>query len=255
VFDNSFRGDARDIHFNLGRWDDLIESQAEIFRKDRLRTLSDGLRNDFLNCQHAAAVNQVIPSEDYVAPCIAPLSQEIAGYDLPCLFSGDRPTKGTVMLCAQDPLRGAKSETGISVGTFFGVNSFVLRRNRAQHGIMWRLVRKFVDTGFDVWATDARKLFIYRQRLSREQNELCRDVLLKEIELVDPVRIVGFGNQAQHQLRSYDLGREITPALHPSSRLSSQWGLVGQNRDYDLSDVDERCQSKVDRYWREIMAD
>ncbi|WP_054004493.1 uracil-DNA glycosylase family protein [Cypionkella psychrotolerans] len=240
-----------DILFNHAPWEDLIASQDLLFKPEALAAISDGLRMDFHE-GHAQGRNMpVVPTEAYANDLLATFDNHVAGYDLPCLLSADRPTRGRVMFCAQDPLRNGV-QTGITVGTFFGIDSDYLRQSRRHYGVLWQLIRRCVENGYDVWVTDAMKLYAKEAPIDPHLYDICGKVLLREVELFKPDHVVAFGNRARHLLDRFNLKKPVLHERHPTARGSSAaWAKEGAARRY-CETPQGRLEAKVDRYCRDI---
>ncbi len=180
-----------DIQFNRGNWRHLIETQSRLFDPSALAAVSDRLREEF-HCGHAIGRKMPeITQADWKSDLITRYSDRAIGYDLPCLLSADRPTRGRIMLCAQDPLRDLKDPPGLTVGTFFGLDDNRLRLGGNHYRAVWNLIRTCVAAGYDVWVTDALKLFVGKHQLRNDKAlvELCYEILRDEIEAFSPDKI------------------------------------------------------------------
>lgn len=125
------------------------------------------------------------------------------GVDLPTWFNIKDDNKGRIMLIAQDPLRskwyGRLTDKAV-VSSPFGLQDRV-HRNSFKGGRRFHiLVSKLVGANYGVYLTDCRKFFVKDHSTSDTFYKLKKDnyikILRKEIELVDPTRIVAFGNCA-----------------------------------------------------------
>lgn len=240
-----------DISFNRAPWQDLIVSQELLFKPEALAAISDGLRTDF-HQGHAQGRNMpVVPTEAYANNLLATFDNHVAGYDLPCLLSANRPTRGRVMFCAQDPLRNG-GQKGITVGTFFGIDSDYLRQSRRHYGVLWQLIKRCVENGYDVWVTDAMKLYAKDAPIDQQLYGICGKVLHREVELFNPDHVVAFGSRARHLLESFKFNRPVIHERHPTARGSSAaWAKEGATRNY-CETPQGRLEAKVDRYCRDI---
>ncbi len=240
-----------DILFNRGPWQDLIASQDLLFKPEALAAISDGLRTDFHEGHAQGRKMPVVPADAYANDLLATFDNHVAGYDLPCLLSANRPTRGRVMFCAQDPLRNG-GQKGITVGTFFGIDSDYLRQSRRHYGVLWQLIKRCVENSYDVWVTDAMKLYAKDAAIHPQLDAICGKVLSHEVELFNPDHIVAFGNRARHLLDSFDLNRPVIQERHPTARGSSAaWAKEGATRSYRET-PQGRLEAKVDRYCRDI---
>ena len=128
------------------------------------------------------------------------------------------------MLVAQDPLRNntwysdvdkfPKGKTGRKedyicidalVSSPFGLHGKSWRDNKKDGGRMTLLVDKLIEHGYGVYLTDCRKYFVYdpkeSAKYSKEKKNIYKAILQKEIEIVNPQRIVAMGNQAYNYCR------------------------------------------------------
>ncbi len=167
-----------------------------------------------------------IAPQDWNTKLLAPYVGGTIGYDLPCLLSADRPSRGRIMLCAQDPLRkpgGAR----LTVGTFFGIDNHTLRTRR-HYGVIWLFIRQCVLAGYDVWVTDAIKLYAGRNVLRRDPDlrSLSISVISAEVAAFRPDKILTFGNDARWAMKASGAVVPLTHVAHPNAR-----GIKGPFKD------------------------
>ena len=219
-------GFDRDILFNPSPWRELIMTQNELFDPATLYDISDRLRREFHHGHMPNRKMPEIPRENWHTDLLAPYLSKTIGYDLPCLISADRTARGRIMLCAQDPKREG-DEPILSVGTFFGIDSDY-HRCRRHWGMIWQLIRRCVFSGYDVWATDAVKLYAGRNviRKDRALRELCFSVIRQEVEAFQPDRILAIGNDARDALVAAGTQSPAVHVVHPTAR-----GLTGPFKD------------------------
>lgn len=140
------------------------------------------------------------------------------GLDLPTWFNLKNTDK-RIMLVAQDPLRGntwysdvdkfPKGKTGRKedyicidalVASPFGLHGKSWRDKKNGGGRMALLVEKLIEHGYGVYLTDCRKYFVYdtteSAKYSKGKEGIYKTILQKEIDIVNPKRIVALGNQA-----------------------------------------------------------
>lgn len=234
-----------DISFNRDRWAQLIASQEPLFDISALVEVSDRLRQEFYEGHLPGRTMPVVSLSAYGREIPLEFGEQVAGYDLPCLLSADRPARGTIMLCAQDPLRSG-TDRGVTVGTFFGIDSQRLRHSRRHYGVLWGLIRRCVAFGYDVWVTDGMKLYVKGAPIDARLHQLCGKVLLDEVRLVKPDHIVAFGNRARDLLTGFGLQDSIIHMRHPTAWGPSSGGGIGG------STPEARFESKVQDYCRRI---
>ncbi len=237
-----------DIHFNRDGWQHVIETQSKLFNLSALVAISDQLREEF-HCGHAAGRRMPeIKQTDWRSDLLIRYNDREIGYDLPCLLSASRPTRGRIMICAQDPLRSGTSPA-LTVGTFFGIDNNGYRHSNRHYGAVWNLIRTCVQAGYDVWVTDALKIFVGRHQLWKDPDlvELCREILRDEIEAFSPDKILAMGGTASGVLANAGLGRSFLRATHPSYYGKKGWYLKG------TSDPEEGYLKGLERYYCRIL--
>lgn len=224
-----------DIQFNDDNWNRVIQSQTLLFDLNALVSISDQLRTEF----HAGhGIDRELPEikqEDWKTDLLLKYDGREIGYDLPCLLSAERPTRGKIMLCAQDPKRSG-SLPGVTVATFFGIDNKDYRQSGKHYGAVWDLVRACVLGGYDVWVTDALKLFVGKHELWGNEPlvKLCIDVLEAEVKAFSPDLILAMGGQAAGALSEILPGRAFIKARHPSPMFAKKaWYLEGA-ADFDI---------------------
>lgn len=138
------------------------------------------------------------------------------GLDLPIWFyqSLNAPF---IMIVTQDPLRSSKwygdeaDEKFICddavVSSPFGLQDAHHREKGTGGKRMWLLVRKLLERGYNLYLTDCRKFFVYNHHESdlyttSEKMNLYRNILKKEIEIINPKLIVTLGHSADKSCRS-----------------------------------------------------
>lgn len=208
----------QDITFNHGSWANAIQSQGDLFEPSVLIKISDQLRTEFHHGHPPKRQMPLIPREDWNTRLLDPYAEKTLGYGLPCLISADRPSRGRIMLCAQDPLR-AGNRPELTVGTFFGIDS-EYHRNRRHWGMMWQFIRQCVLAGYDMWVTDAVKIFAGKNVLTKDSQlrDLCLSVMRKECQAFKPDKILAFGGVARDMLGQADLSFPVIAVPHPTAR-------------------------------------
>lgn len=187
-----------------------------------------------------------IAQADWNSGLLTQYNDREIGYDLPCLLSADRPTRGRIMLCAQDPLRKGTSPS-LTVGTFFGIDNPRYRHRRNHHGAVWNLIRTCVHAGFDVWVTDALKIFVGKDQLWKnpELFKLCFEILRDEIEAFSPNKILTLGRTAGNALSYVRLEDTFLRAPHPAAR--GKWYLEGS------ADPEEGLLKGLEHYYCRVL--
>lgn len=206
-----------DILFNPEPWSRLVQTQNQLFKTDALIQISDQLRGEFYNGHAPDRKMPEIERQDWATDLLDRYADRPIGYDLPCLLSANRPTKGRIMMCAQDPLRGS-GDAKLTVGTFFGIDDDHLRVRR-HYRMIWQFIRRCVLSGHDVWVTDAIKIFAGKGVVQRDHRlcELSRSVIEAEVAAFSPDKIVTFGKLARETIADISGSHALVCLLHPTA--------------------------------------
>lgn len=166
----------------------------------------------------------VISREHWQSDFLSRYSDKMIGYDLPCLLSARRRPKGRIMLCAQDPFRPPTkiSDTiapSLTVGTFFGIDNEWCRARR-HWAPVWNFIRQSIFAGYDVWVTDAIKIFAGKNVVSRDPDlrSLCHAIIQKEIAMFNPQKFLTFGHDARNALAASGITERVAHTTHPTAR-------------------------------------
>ena len=245
-----------DLLFNEANWADAIQSQTRLFSIDELNRVSEGLRSDFYHGHtNDRKMPEIRPSKE-LASLLAPYQDRTIGYDLPCLISPRKPSCGRIVLCAQDPLRKKDDAPGqVTVGTFFGIDNERFRHSYRHYPIIWQLVRSCVEAGYEVWLTDAYKIFAGKNVVARDKalDDLCREVLQDEVARVSPTHILALGNTAAHMLEKAGFTDRFSRAVHPTAHQTTKpyWHLKDATQAYEDNRAGRQL-AKVHYYCRQI---
>lgn len=206
-----------EIAFNPEPWSKMIQTQAQLFDVKALIQISDRLRSEFHGGHATGRVMPEIARRDWATDLLDRYADGPIGYDLPCLLSADRPARGRIMMCAQDPLRGAGAAK-LTVGTFFGIDDNHLRARR-HYWMIWQFIRHCVLAGHDVWVTDAIKVFAGKGVVQRDRplRELSRSIIEAEVAAFKPDRIVTFGKLAGETMADVSCNHALISLQHPTA--------------------------------------
>ncbi|MCV2448560.1 hypothetical protein [Paracoccus sp. DMF] len=206
-----------EIAFNPEPWSKLIQTQARLFDVKPLMQISDRLRREFHEGHAPGRVMPEIARQDWATDLLDQYACGPIGYDLPCLLSAERPARGRIMMCAQDPLRGPGAAK-LTVGTFFGIDDNHLRARR-HYWMIWQFIRRCVLTGYDVWVTDAIKVFAGKGVVQRNRSlrELSRSIIEAEVAAFAPDRIVTFGKLAGETMADISGNHAFISLQHPTA--------------------------------------
>ena len=239
-----------DIQFNRGNWRYLIETQRKLFDPVALVAISDRLRKEFHRGHASDRKMPEIEEADWKSNLLTRYKDREIGYDLPCLLSNDRPVQGRIMLCAQDPLRSSTTPPGLTVGTFFGIDDNRLRLGGNHYRAIWNLIRTCVKAGYEVWVTDALKIFVGKHALWKDPDlvKLCFEILRAEIEAFAPDKILTMGGTAAGALSRSGLKKgSFLRATHPSYYGRKEWYFKG------AADTDVGYLTGLENYYCRIL--
>lgn len=231
-----------DIIFNENDWHKVVETQTALFTKDSLLNISNQLREEFHAGHAEGRPMPEIDRTDWNTELLTKYGDREIGYDLPCLLSADRPTRGRIMLLAQDPLRKGSSPC-LTVGTFFGIDNPRYRNSRKHYGAVWNLVRKCVHAGYDVLVSDALKIFVGRNQLRKDKElaKLCSEIMANEIEAYSPDKILTMGQTAGHAVSQVLEEKSFIRSPHPCAR--GKWYREGS------SNLEEEYVKALENYY------
>lgn len=213
-----------DMYYNFFNYSrDEVEKMAKIGVKASVWEFSKGLepfKPKGWNHYYGDTITIPIPitHTNFIDLTMREKKRGAIGLDLPVWFNL-RGNSKRIMLVAQDPLRGNVWYSDIEefpdgkkgckedyicidalVATPFGLHNRSWRENKRGGGRMRLLVEKLIESNYGVYLTDCRKYFVYDHKesaiYSASKIELYRNILRKEIEIINPTCIVAMGNQA-----------------------------------------------------------
>lgn len=150
------------------------------------------------------------------------------GIDLPILLSPKTPNGKTIMFVAEDPLRDGKYKCDdVILSTPFGVHISSLRKK--SHKVYWEVFEKLLEKGYRIYITDIFKIWIKditkKGRNAKEKINKIDDLhsnflsgLKKEIDWINPIKIVSYGNSSFGGLLQLNTEQEIVQIIHPAAR-------------------------------------
>lgn len=170
-----------------------------------------------------------------VANCKGPASNHLAnksiiGLDMPVLVTdsdSEGKSKGTVVILAQDPLRGSTVQTDIILGL-----PFALQDGNAKgctsviRGSKDSIVEHLISKGYDVYLTDIFKLYmrdLQNNKVYPDENLYNEylDLLRQELQQVGPAFVLTMGNEASRAMGT--LSPYVHNLVHPSNNNNRQW--------------------------------
>lgn len=170
-----------------------------------------------------------------VANCKGPASNHLAnksiiGLDMPVLVTdsdSEGKSKGTVVILAQDPLRGSTVQTDIILGL-----PFALQDGNAKgctsviRGSKDSIVEHLISKGYDVYLTDIFKLYmrdLQNNKVYPDENLYNEylDLLRQELQLVGPAFVLTMGKEASRVMGMFC--PFVHNLVHPSNNNNGQW--------------------------------
>jgi hypothetical protein len=211
----------KQIQLNGKNWKQVIASQSSLFDLDKLHEIGAYFGAQFQG-DYVESGWRTIGADEIVEEYRANIDGVVCGYDLPVLLSdtSNEPSKKRIMLCAQDPLRFNETIPRVTVSAPFGVSQEHYRNGKKGSGIVWQVAASLVDQGYDVWLTDARKLWFPDEQHIKQLRGICDQVLMAEIEHFDPQLVIAFGNEAAGVVGRAVRGttRLACKLVHPSAQ-------------------------------------
>lgn len=176
-----------------------------------------------------------------VTNCKGPASnhltnKSIIGLDMPVLVTdSDRKeeSKGTVVILAQDPLRGSNVQRDIILGL-----PFALQDGNAKgctsviRGSQNSIVEHLISKGYDVYLTDIFKLYmrdLQNNKVYPDENLYNEylDLLRQELKQVGPAFVLTIGKEASRVMGMFC--PFVHNLVHPSNNNNGQWQKLIQN--------------------------
>jgi len=228
--ENRYNDMRNNFDLNYDEWQDRFTTKGRPFR---------GFDDTTAIC---------IPSEKTYFPELQEFNR--IGLDLPT-WSNVNYDKPIVMFIAQDPLRSDCYEDchDIVVSSPFGVQDTTHRNSR--HGIVYfSIFSEIVKKGFGIYLTDANKFFVKGEKsvpFTKENIERYNQILQEEIRIVNPVKIITFGLDAQRSVMKIVDDKMVLPLIHPSGTAR---GHIKKN--YNIEDCSNKNIVKI--YVEEILS-
>jgi hypothetical protein len=218
--------DEIQIQLNGKNWKEVVTSQSSLFDINKLHEIGAYFSSQFQG-EPVESGWRTIQTDEIVKEHRQHIEGKVCGYDLPVLISdtSTEPTQKRIMLCAQDPLRSGETEPRVTVSAPFGVSQKRYRNAKTGPGIVWTVAAHLVSFGYDVWLTDARKLWFPDKNAIKALGTVCDQMLIAEMKLFDPQIVVAFGNQAAGVVgRNVDASqRRARKLVHPSAQRAGKF--------------------------------
>lgn len=209
------------------------------------------------------AVPIPITHPDFIDLTVRKEKRGAIGLDFPIWFqvNEDNPF---IMIVAQDPLRNAywygdrngECEDFICndaiVSSPFGLQDSNHREKGNGGKRIWLLVQSLIKRGYNVYLTDCRKYFVYDHKESdkyttSEKNEIYKDILNKEIEIIKPKLIVTLGHSAAIYCKML-LGKDERQSGYLPHLSGAANGAINNFFKYKLNKVPQNIEEQVDLY-------
>lgn len=232
----------KELEFNNGEWPRLIESQAKLIDVKEVVRLSSEFRRNFWNSEVKPAPLPIM-LEALCETARSEVSGTICGYDIPTLISRGPESRQRIVLCFQDPKRPSNSQS-LTASTPFGVAWRRYREGGRSYRVVWEIVKLLDQLDFDVWLTDAWKLWLENQAATERLKCVQKDILSKEMNKVKPVAMFVFGGEAAKSVKflrespevsSFPIHQIIHPSIrtwhHIVARLAASKSVAGTKRE------------------------
>lgn len=175
-----------------------------------------------------------------VANCKGPASnhltnKSIIGLDMPVLVTDPKrkeESKGTVVILAQDPLRGSSKSTVQTAKDIVLGLPFALQDGNAKgctsviRGSNNSIVEHLISKGYDVYLTDIFKLYmreLQNNKVYPDENLYNEylDLLRQELKQVGPAFVLTIGKEASRVMGMFC--PFVHNLVHPSNNNNGQW--------------------------------
>jgi len=156
--------------------------------------------------------------------------KKISGIDIPILLGDGNEEKPIVAIVAQDPYRNEKdvlfneidkSKTIIGTPFAFHYEDEAYPKTKVYR----KIVRRIIEMGYDVYLTDAHKIYSNPERkYAKGEKQKEKELLLDEIKKLSPnlKLVVGFGGEAYTYIKKI---KHSISLLHPSQSNWDHWRL------------------------------
>lgn len=168
-------------------------------------------------------------------------NKSIIGLDMPVLVTDPNrkeESKGTVVILAQDPLRGSSKSTVQTAKDIILGLPFALQDGNAKgctsviRGSNNSIVEHLISKGYDVYLTDIFKLYmrdLQNNKVYPGQNLYNEylDLLRQELKQVGPAFVLTIGKEASRVMGMFC--PFVHNLVHPSNNNNGQWQKLIQN--------------------------
>lgn len=238
-------GNLAFLKFTDKEFDAITEQLCHVFvtTKSELSSLYQEIDNDFNKGgwpPHFVS-RSFFKSEDveFQKVCIA---SPVIAVDLPSLFelNNQVTNKPTVVILGQDAKSNQDAEN-IRLGTPYGLHHKGSREILRRTKFYFEMITTFFDLGYRVYLTDIYKVWIcdpnrpyYGIKLLKTDQEKFISILKAELEIMNPVALVTWGNEAANSIAKINFGIQHLKFPHPSGAANGAWRqLMNQPPTYE----------------------
>lgn len=159
----------------------------------------------------------------------------VAGADLSIMLKNPEvhPSKGVLVILAQDPLRSKKdySTYSATLGKDIIVSlPFGLQADLKNSGcvVVANVIEELLNDGWKVFVTDINKFHVKDNNdnpiaINAQQQKLFDQVLKEELEAVDATHVLLMGNAAKKADERISMSYNIIAVPHPSGAANRAW--------------------------------
>lgn len=165
-----------------------------------------------------------------------------AGIDIPCLIYSETKSSETIMIIGEAPWREKnyiEKDKCCSLGAPYAIG-FIDYPDRCW--IYKQIIKRLVDTGYNIYLTDAYKLWT-KKKIAKESEYRAtyKEMLINEIRSERPCKVITFGKVAKAMVQQVAKNLkdaniiskiEIFNILHPSQRVTCLWEKVLKGKKY-----------------------
>ena len=154
-----------------------------------------------------------------------PVQEPLIGIDIPVLVKDSKSVERPVIaIVAQDPLRNKKDTMlpqnppgNAIIGTPFALH--YMEKCYPQTSVYRRIIEMLLTKGYNVYITDARKIYPKDKALKKKEI----DLLTEEIKGIKPYCVITLGSTAKEYYDKSGLKRRVINLLHPSQQNWDHW--------------------------------
>lgn len=163
----------------------------------------------------------------------------LIGVDIPLFINNNNTNSETVVIIGIDPLRKRKDfndfdHGNVILGTPYALHSKFYREKRSRTKSYYYFVKHLVSKGYNVYLTDIFKIWMNdfkkteKDRFFLSEETFFYEILITELEFIQPKVIVAFGDLVEEYLKKIKLSEkfEIIKLPHPSGSNNKKWKTI-----------------------------